>query len=80
MVGVIFFVISAAVVAAIAWFVVGQFEAWLPDSGSDLKPEKRDDDPAFDVVLRGYRMDEVDDTIAQMQAEIESLRKDGRPR
>ena len=80
MVGVVFFVISAAVVAAIAWFVVGKFEAWLPDAGSDLKPEKRDDDPAFDVVLRGYRMDDVDDTIAQMQAEIESLRVDGRPR
>ena len=78
--GVVFFLIGAAVVAAIAWFVVGKFEVWLPDAGSDLKPDTRDDDPAFDVVLRGYRMDEVDDTIAQMQAEIESLRMDGHPR
>ena len=75
--GVVFFLIGAAVVAAIAWFVVGKFEVWLPDAGSDLKPDTRDDDPAFDVVLRGYRMDEVDDTIAQLQAEIESLRNDG---
>ncbi|MCP4740719.1 MAG: hypothetical protein GY871_00590 [Actinomycetales bacterium] len=78
--GVVFFIIAAAVVAATAWFVVGKFDAWLPDAGSDLKPEKRDDDPAFDVVLRGYRMDEVDNTIAQLQTEIESLRKDDRPR
>ena len=78
--GVVFFLVGAAVVAATAWFVVGKFEAWLPDAGSDLKPDKRDSDPAFDVVLRGYRMDEVDDTIAHLQAEIEALRKNGRQR
>lgn len=78
--GVVFFLIGAAVVAAIAWFVVGKFEVWLPDAGSDLKPNTRDNDPAFDVVLRGYRMDEVDDTIAQLQAEIESLRTSDRQR
>ena len=77
---VVFFLIVAAVLAAIAWFVVGKFEAWLPHAGSDLKPEKRDDEPAFDVVLRGYRMDEVDDTIAQLQAEIEFLRTNDRQR
>ena len=78
--GVVFFLVGAAVVAAIAWFVVGKFEMWLPDAGSDLKPNTRDHDPAFDVVLRGYRMDEVDDTIAQLQAEIESLRTNDRQR
>ena len=78
--GAVFFLIGAAVVAAIAWFVVGKFEVWLPDAGSDLKPNTRDNDPAFDVVLRGYRMDEVDDTIAQLQAEIESLRTNDRQR
>ena len=78
--GVVFFLIGAAVVAAIAWFVVGKFEVWLPAAGSDLKPNTRDNDPAFDVVLRGYRMDEVDDTIAQLQAEIESLRTNDRQR
>ena len=76
--GALFFLIGAAVVAAIAWFVVGKFEVWLPDAGSDLKPDTRDDDPAFDVVLRGYRMDEVDSTIAQLQAEIKSLRTNDR--
>ena len=78
--GVVFFLVGAAVVVAIAWFVVGKFEVWLPDAGSDLKPNTRDNDPAFDVVLRGYRMDEVDDTIAQLQAEIESLRTNDRQR
>ncbi len=78
--GVVFFLMGSAVVAAIAWFVVGKFEVWLPDAGSDLKPDTRDNDPAFDVVLRGYRMDEVDSTIAQLQAEIESLRTSDRQR
>ena len=78
--GVVFFLIGAALVAAIAWFVVGKFEVWLPSAGSDLKPDTRDDDPAFDVVLRGYRMDEVDSTIAQLQAEIVSLRTNDRQR
>ena len=78
--GVVFFLIVASAVAAIAWFVVGKFEVWLPDAGSDLKPDTRDDDPAFDVVLRGYRMDEVDSTIAQLQAEIEFLRTNDRQR
>lgn len=78
--GVVFFLIGAAVVAAIAWFVVGKFEVWLPGAGSDLKPDTRDDDPVFDVVLRGYRMDEVDSTVAQLQAEIESLRTNDRQR
>ena len=77
---VVLFLLGAAVVAAIAWFVVGKFEVWLPDAGSDLKPNTRDDDPAFDVVLRGYRMDEVDSTIVQLQAEIESLRTNDRQR
>ena len=77
---VVLFLLGAAVVAAIAWFVVGKFEVWLPDAGSDLKPDTRDDDPAFDVVLRGYRMDEVDSTIARLQAEIESLRTNDRQR
>lgn len=78
--GVVFFLIVASAVAAFAWFVVGKFEVWLPDAGSDLKPDTRDDDPAFDVVLRGYRMDEVDSTIAQLQAEIEFLRTNDRQR
>ena len=77
---VVLFLLGAAVVAAITWFVVGKFEVWLPDAGSDLKPNTRDDDPAFDVVLRGYRMDEVDSTIVQLQAEIESLRTNDRQR
>ena len=35
-------------------------------------------EPAFDVVVRGYRMDEVDAQIAGMQARIDELEADGR--
>jgi TolA-binding protein len=45
----------------------------LPDAEPDLRPEEKDGEPAFDVVVRGYRMDEVDAQIASMQGEIDRL-------
>jgi len=71
---IVFVVVGIAVVAAAALFVVGKFDASLPDAGSDLRPDERAGDPAFDVVLRGYRMDEVDATIAELQSQIETLK------
>ena len=46
----------------------------LPPSEQDLRPETRDGEPSFDVVVRGYRMDEVDAQLATMQDEIDRLR------
>lgn len=46
----------------------------LPDSDPDYRPDTLDGDPQFDVVVRGYRMDEVDDQIARMQESIDDLR------
>lgn len=47
----------------------------LPAAEQDLRPDVRDGEPAFDVVVRGYRMDEVDAQLAGMQAEIDRLRQ-----
>jgi len=47
---------------------LGQF----PDSEPDLRPEMAD--PGVDVVVRGYRMDEVDARMAALEAEIEHLK------
>lgn len=49
----------------------------LPPSEQDLRPDIRDGDPSFDVVVRGYRMDEVDAQLASMQDEIDALRGGG---
>lgn len=46
----------------------------LPPSEQDLRPDTRDGEPSFDVVVRGYRMDEVDARLASMQDEIDALR------
>jgi hypothetical protein len=46
----------------------------LPPSEQDLRPDTRDGEPSFDVVVRGYRMDEVDAQLATLQEEIERLR------
>lgn len=45
----------------------------LPATEPDLRPDTRDGDPAFDVVVRGYRMDEVDARLSAMQDEIDRL-------
>lgn len=46
----------------------------LPPSEQDLRPDTREGEPSFDVVVRGYRMDEVDAQLAAMQEEIDVLR------
>jgi hypothetical protein len=46
----------------------------LPPNEQDLRPDTRDGEPSFDVVVRGYRMDEVDAQLASLQDEIDELR------
>lgn len=46
----------------------------LPPGEQDLRPDTRNGEPSFDVVVRGYRMDEVDAQLASMQEEIDALR------
>lgn len=43
-----------------------------PDAEPDLRPDQGD--TGFDVVVRGYRMDEVDARMAALEAEIAHLR------
>lgn len=68
-----FVFIAIAILVAITLLLVGR-QGGLPEAAVDLRPEVDPDHPRFDVVLRGYRMDEVDATIARMQAELTALR------
>ena len=74
----VFIAVGVVVIAAAFWFAVGRLDPSLPDSESDLRPDQRAGDPAFDVVLRGYRMDEVDATIADLQSQIDELKDKGK--
>lgn len=71
---VVFVVVGIVVVVGVFWIAVGGLNAELPGSTHDLRPDARDGEPAFDVVVRGYRMDEVDATIADLRAQIERLK------
>ncbi|MDO9485794.1 MAG: hypothetical protein Q7K25_07005 [Actinomycetota bacterium] len=70
-----FVFIAIAVIVGIALVIVGR-QGGLPEAEIDLRPEVDAEDPKFDVVLRGYRMDEVDATLAELRAENEQLRRD----
>lgn len=69
-----FVVLAIAVIAAVAVLVTGR---WSPSMGVNAMGDYRPDlpnSPQFDLALRGYRMDEVDDKIAELEQTIASLR------
>ncbi len=68
----LFAVLAIAVLAGIFLAVLGLLGE-LPPAEPDLRPDVLDGQPAFDVVIRGYRMDEVDQQLDRMQAEIDDL-------
>ena len=67
--------LAIAVIIGLALLLVGH-QGGLPEAVVDLRPEGDPGDPRFDVVLRGYRMDEVDATLAGLRAENEQLRQE----
>lgn len=67
--------LAIAVIIGLALMLVGH-QGGLPEAVVDLRPEGDPSDPRFDVVLRGYRMDEVDATLAGLRAENEQLRQE----
>jgi hypothetical protein len=69
----VFVVIAIAVLAFIFLVVLGPLGE-LPPAEPDLRPAEFDGNPQFDVVVRGYRMDEVDAQIAALQSEVAALR------
>lgn len=78
------FVILVIVLLAVGFLLVLGLLGGLPPAEPDLRPDTEDGQPAFDVVVRGYRMDEVDaqlatmqDQIDLMQAELDGRRDDG---
>lgn len=70
----LFVLIAVVVVAGVAMVAAGRFDRLgeaVPDRAPDTAP---DGSPRFDVVARGYRMDEVDAAIAALREENARLR------
>ena len=68
------FVVLAILVIAGAFLAMLGLLGELPEAPPDLRPERVAERPEFDVVVRGYRMDEVDDELARLQEEIDRLK------
>ena len=69
----LFALVVILVVAAAALVAAGRLDRLAPHE-PDRAPAGTLDDPRFDVVARGYRMDEVDATVGALQEEIARLR------
>lgn len=69
---IVFVLVAVAVIALIGLVSAGRLGE-LPEAVRDARPNLKADRPAFDVVVRGYRMDEVDATIDALQAQIAYL-------
>ncbi|MCF8528209.1 MAG: hypothetical protein K9G80_11960 [Candidatus Nanopelagicales bacterium] len=70
---ILFAVIAILVIAGAVAYATGRGSG-LAAAEPDRRPQDVDDSTTFDVVLRGYRMDEVDARIAQLEAENRALR------
>ncbi len=71
----LFVVLAILIIAGAAIVITGRF---TPDLGIENTGDYKPDSQGFDVTVRGYRMDEVDQKIALLEgriAELESSRK-----
>ena len=68
----LFVVVAVLVLAGVFLATLGLLGD-LPPVDPDYRPDRIDGEPEFDVVVRGYRMDEVDQELARMQQEIDRL-------
>lgn len=66
----VFVLVAIAVIAGIALASVGRLGE-LPEAPVDRRPAE----VGFDVVLRGYRMDEVDAELADLRARLAAHEK-----
>ena len=71
------FAVVAILVLVFAFLAVLGLLGDLPPVEPDLRPDELNGEPVFDVVLRGYRMDEVDERIGALEAEVAQLRSGG---
>jgi hypothetical protein len=74
-VSLVFAVVLILVVAGAFLLAAGRWSG-MPSVDRDRRPDR--DGTGFDVVLRGYRMEEVDARIAQLEAELAQARRGAR--
>ncbi len=77
----LFVVLAIAIIAVAALVITGKFAPSMgaENSGDHVPETNSAGEPTFDVTLRGYRMDEVDQKIEEMQGIIRDLKADKQP-
>lgn len=78
------FAVVAILVVAGAFLASLGLMGQLPEVEPDLRPDGMDDGSGsgvaeFDVVVRGYRMDEVDAELERLQQEVDRLSRPTEP-
>jgi hypothetical protein len=66
----LFVVLVILVIAGAAILITGRF---MPSVGIENTGDYKPDSQGFDVTVRGYRMDEVDQRIAELEGRISEL-------
>ncbi len=66
----LFVVLAIAVIAGAAMVITGRF---VPSAGITNTGDYQPDSQGFDITLRGYRMDEVDQKISELEGRIAEL-------
>ena len=66
----LFVVLAILVIAGAAMLITGRF---APSVGIENTGDYKPDAQGFDVTVRGYRMDEVDQRIAELEGRIDEL-------
>lgn len=69
-------VLAIAIIAVVVLVITGKFAPSMgaENSGDHVPETNSAGEPSFDVTLRGYRMDEVDQKIEEMQRIIHDLK------
>jgi DivIVA domain-containing protein len=73
--GIVFLLIAIAVIVVAALMLTGRWSPALGEGTDPRGPGMIDGQERFDVVMRGYRMDQVDQAIAELQARVRELEK-----
>jgi hypothetical protein len=72
---VVFFLMAIGVIVVAALMLTGRWNPTLGAESDPRGPGMVDGHERFDVVVRGYRMDQVDEVIAELHAKVRELEK-----
>lgn len=66
----LFVVLAILIIAGAAMLITGRF---TPNVGIENTGDYKPDVQGFDITVRGYRMDEVDQRIAELEGRVHDL-------